>query len=48
MLQKILILKAVDFLLDLLREVVEDTDNKLDDRVLDTVTEVKEVVEKVL
>lgn len=46
MLEKILIMKAVDYLIDLLEGVAAKTDNKLDDKVMDAVKMVKDEVEK--
>lgn len=48
MIEKVLILKAVDILVDLLKPVVESTDNELDDKVLEAVDTVKKEVDKVL
>ncbi|CAL9955887.1 hypothetical protein VPHK225_0013 [Vibrio phage K225] len=46
--QKMLLLKAVDLLLDLLTPVVEDSDNDLDDRALEAAKNIKKAVDKVL
>jgi hypothetical protein len=46
MLEKIIIMKAVDYLIDLLEGVAAKTDNDLDDKVIEAVKVVKDEVEK--
>lgn len=48
MFTKVLILKAIDMLLELLTPAVESTENELDDSVLDAAKQIKDAVDKVL
>ena len=43
--QKMILMKAIDVLLDLLAEAVKDTDNTLDDKVVETMKDVKKTVD---